>query len=298
MNYFIQAQGTLVFSLPFLISVIMMFVYFALVILLARWLKLSDTVVSILAAGSVAILFLGFIGFPKAIDQYYDGVVRGFNIEQAGNQQLLKVWLTRVYSGRFKTDVDQRLKTFDFNTGELLKTEVLAKREPLQYTNEFHYQFTSQHPAQVPAGWTFKGSRTSCGKYIVGPGGQLTDKSTTLLEPKLIGEIGLVQDKIWVSHQNRINSEYDRLISYVNTNGEIINTINLSKFFKLGKTKDDALDNNNTVKVMATQTQTNETLIFVTCGEDFRSYKSGYTLTVLQAENETGKILGRIDYIR
>jgi len=131
--------------------------------------------------------------------------------------------------------------------------------------------------------WTFDQDRNSAGKILRRRGApRLNSKKAVLLGPAIIKELNkkaVANNKVWVLHYSTMFGPYDLFISYLNANGQELNKINLSKLLK-----------DNKPKPIATLTRKNEILVFVT--------KSGYTLTALRTDPATGKLKGRIDYIK
>jgi hypothetical protein len=146
--------------------------------------------------------------------------------------------------------------------------------------------FTSHSPGRKKTGkhWTFDQARQSAGETVREIGAPSSNsKKTVLLLPEFIHELNqkaaAKSNKVWVLHFSALYGDQEPLLSYMDSQGREINRINLHKLFNDKKTKP-----------VATLVQGNETLVFIT--------KRGFTLTALRTDSITGKILGRIEYIK
>ena len=128
--------------------------------------------------------------------------------------------------------------------------------------------------------WIFEEEKGINSKTVHIKGIKLSDKSKIFISPEIVeywDDDSLKLGKIWIEHWSTNSADADCLLSYVNKNGEELNCINITQFFK-----------NKKAKSYFTLLHDNEIYLFIT-----RSY---YTLTALRTEIKKGNMLGRIDY--
>ena len=311
MNYFRYMHGSTLFFINTGITVCILFAFIALLVWLLKSGKLSEKLSTILIFIFVPTLLVGsHFAFGRLLDPYHHGVVREIFIHQSEDCQKLSVWLTRIYGQRFGgADYEQRLKTFDLETGQALELKELA---PRHYSSEYTFYWPQDGtkrdgwPLRLgwfrPAGWYYHFADGSLGKHLLGPGQKPSPKSAILLKPRFIEEINKKagqKNRIWITHRSAIHGDYYNLISLVDRGGREIKRINLNKLFDRGKVKAKPRSRNKEiVQPIGTYTRGDEVLIFITCGENFRSFDSGFTLTALRTDRKSGEILGGVDYIQ
>lgn len=347
MNYFINTEGDLIFYISCFINLFILFGLILVLAIIAKRYNLSKKILIVLVIITVPpLLFFSFTNI--ILDPYHQGVVRELFIFDDDDKTLLSVWLTRIHTKRFGANFEQRLQTFDLESGQSLGTIEMVKKH---YSNDYQFYWDKESnawgyqpkttkqseqvhhinlvkpelietsdnlPQSKPTikegwplrigyfeilNWKFQSISQNIGKNLIGPGGKITDESSILLEPNFIEELNTkeeIKNKIWISHKSAILGDYEQIVSYIDSNGQEINKINLSELFEMGKIEFNCENKNicdGIIQTVATYTYDNEIFIFITRGENFMSSDSGFTLTAIRTDKETGKILGQIDYI-
>ncbi|NQV00126.1 MAG: hypothetical protein HQ538_05260, partial [Parcubacteria group bacterium] len=143
MNYFINTQGSLIFFIESLIVIIILATLFTISVLAIKYFHLSEKVIKILLVIIIPlILFFSFTN--KILDPYHQGVVRELFIFNDNNQTLLSVWLTRTHTKRFAADYNQRIQTFDIESGLSLGAMEIAKKH---YSNDYRLYWNGENEA-------------------------------------------------------------------------------------------------------------------------------------------------------
>jgi len=193
-----------------------------------------------------------------------NGKIKEIAISRINNKPRLSVWLSAEYSGKVSVWYVKKLKQFNIETGKLLEQKILAIRDSEDMNRTQGY---------YPRGWVFK--------KMPGTKAQTLRGGPPLIAPKLVKEmnkkVAAKNNKVWVIHYSTYLGDYDTYLSYIDSNGNELNRINLRKIFK-----------DKYVTAQATLTQKNQTLVFIT--------RQGYTLSALKADPATGKIRGRVNY--
>ncbi|MFH1873575.1 MAG: hypothetical protein ABH859_00100 [Pseudomonadota bacterium] len=136
--------------------------------------------------------------------------------------------------------------------------------------------------------WYFDYVKGSLGRQVHKQGVVLAADSAVLLDPEFVPEINPLvkrKDKVWLAHKSAIIGNYDSLISYIDSDGQELNKINLPELFKKQEPK-----------VLATLTRDNDILIFVGIGQTHHASIKGFSFNAIRVDKETGKILDEIKY--
>ncbi len=135
MNYFYYIHGKLLFFLGLFITLLCLASVFFIVFKLSKRLKFIDKKFKLIMVPVVFIaLFGSFFGFAKILDPFHQGGVKEIYIFNADGKSYLTTWLTRYHFKRFGADYDQRLETFELNSGKLLGIAQMVKRH---YDDEY-----------------------------------------------------------------------------------------------------------------------------------------------------------------
>ena len=135
MNYFINTQGSLIFFITCLISITILFSLIAILVFIARRYNLSQKILTILIIIIVPlILFSSFTN--KILDPYHQGIVRELFIFDDNDETLLSVWLTRIHAKRFGANFEQRMQTFNLESGQNSGTVEMVEKH---YSNDYKF---------------------------------------------------------------------------------------------------------------------------------------------------------------
>lgn len=265
MNYLLNSWGLLVLITQVFISLILMGIIIFLSDKVLDKLKLSERLNNFINVVVVIVAIVLSMSCMLLFNIYLNnGKIKEIEISRINNQPCLSVWLSAEYSGKVSVWYVKKLKKFNLDTGKLLEQKIFAIRdsEDMDRTQGYY-----------PRGWIFNKMPGTKAKTLRG--------SPLLIAPKLVPElnkkVAANSQKVWVIHYSTYLGDYDTYLSYIDSNGQELNRINLRQMFKA---KD--------ATALATLTRKNETLVFIT--------RQGYTLIALKANPATGKIMGRIDY--
>jgi hypothetical protein len=229
---------------------------------------------------------------PELLDLYEPRVL--FTLEDIlrRNPQLGKI--IRIAPSKYDYVFNPRTKGFKVVTawGEIYEIGTDLKAVPAEDIPNLHEDSVKSDSPWPYREWDFEYPPDEKGKAIKAKDALLSPDRAVLLNPEIVSRLGEeVQslDKAWVMHwsaqvKNPILSRPiylpagDCLLSYVNENGEIIIQYNLHQL--LGHEK---------FRAYSTTCLNGDMYVFVS--------KAEYTLTALRVDRDTGKILGRIDYL-
>lgn len=137
--------------------------------------------------------------------------------------------------------------------------------------------------------WNFYPLKTSKGKHAHIKGARCNpEKSVTLLEPRYLPESNFSvtqKERTWVQHRSAQLGEYDWLLSYMEGDGTVLNTINVSRLIR-----------GEPLKIISTHTLDSVILIFISAGGTSRSNILGFSLAAFLTDARTGEYLRTISY--
>gem|GEM_PF-2788439 len=135
MNYFYYMHGTLLFFIKFFITILCLTGVFFGVLEVSRLLKLPENKINYILFPAVLIVLYGSMtAFSKIIDPFHDGGLKRIYIFETNGKPCLSTWLTRYHFKRFGAVHDQRLKTFELETGKPMGMVQMVKKH---YSDEY-----------------------------------------------------------------------------------------------------------------------------------------------------------------
>ena len=135
--------------------------------------------------------------------------------------------------------------------------------------------------------WHFLPVEGTKGMHVLAEGSHLAaDRGAFLLEPEFISELGdpvgadRHHARIWVTHKSALLGEYALLLSYVNSDGTTLKTINVSELVP-----------GEALNIIGTVCSGGEILILVGAGHSSRITILGFSLSVLHTDARTGDLI-------
>ncbi|MBN2058409.1 MAG: CvpA family protein [Candidatus Saganbacteria bacterium] len=270
----------MLFLRVFILFVLLMIATFTISNLLERTHLAESWRKGILFVTVFALIFIILYGIGNILHRLIDGRVKILQVIEYNGKPALKVGLERNNSRRVISYKTYKLKTYDLRTGKLLQLEDLGEqpgKEPWQILGYY-----SKNP--VKNDWFYNWVRNSEGKNI-----RFRDvkrpasaKPAYLLNPSVVRELdpkARGRKKVWVQHTSTLYGPHTYLVTYVDQYGHELNKLDLYGMFGDKKTEAIASLSNN-----------NEVLLFIS--------RDGLDLTALKIDPGTGRVLGRIEYLK
>lgn len=281
MNYFLNNLGwTLFFARIFVLVVLLISFTFIMSGLLERIRLPEGWRNGILFISIMALLYAALFGIGNILHRLIDGRVKTLQVTEHNGKLALKVGLLRRNSRRVMSYTTYKIKTYDLKNGELLKLEDLGEQRGKEEYQIIGYY--GENP--VKKDWYYNWAKGSEGKHysfrdVKVP---VSARPAYLLKPEVVRELNPKakgRKKAWVQHSTTLYGPQTYLVTYIDQYGQELNKIDLNKMFKDKKTK-----------AIATLSNDDEILLFIS--------RNGFDLTALRTDPGTGKILGRIEYLK
>jgi len=282
MNYFLNTWGGPLFFVRISLLFVLLMGIALLVSHLLKRLGLSESWSNGILFVTVLATLWGILFGAKAImNQLIDGRVKMLYIIEHNGQPALKIGLVRKNSRRVIIYLTYKFKTYDLKTGKFLKLDDLGEQSSIDGDYAI---FGSYGENPIAKDWIYNWARNSEGKNARRRNTKrpTSAKPAYLLKPELIRELNpkaQEKNKTWLQHHSTLFGPFTYLVTYVDQYGQKLNQLDLNEMFKDKKTK-----------AIATLSNPDEVLLFIT--------RNDFTLTALRTDPQTGKIIGRIDYLK
>ncbi|MBN2496651.1 MAG: hypothetical protein JXR96_18825 [Deltaproteobacteria bacterium] len=135
--------------------------------------------------------------------------------------------------------------------------------------------------------WRFQRAPHSLGRCLLVRKGPCPADSATLLEPKIVAELGAADpERIWVAHDSGLFERPERLISYLDADGRQLGRINLVSLLE-----------DEDIEALAVYSREKDVLIFAGAGKSRLVTRArGFSLFGLSVDRESGELTGKKKY--